>query len=537
MPLDQPRRPVTLAGGERVPQGVVGQALVLVPGRGGAVELRDPLGLLLPEAGPEQVGEQLMVAPPAPDLVQGDQEQIRPLQPLQHLLAPGSAGDRITQRPTQPLQHTGRQQKLAHQRGLAVQDLGGQIVQDRTVAAREAGHEPGRVGVVAQRQPGQLEAGGPAFGAGGQGGHRLVGQGLAGVPGQQGGGFGGAKAQVGGADLGQLAAGPQAGQGQGRVGPAGQHQPQPRRRMLQQQADAVVDRRRLDQVVVVDHQHELVAGGPGGELVDQGRHQPLGRGRVRAAQQPDDLLGHPRAHPLQGRGHVAPEPDRVVIAGIQRQPGHRPAAGPGPVGQQARLAAPGRGTDQQEPAGQALVQPLHQPRADGEPGPGPGHVQLGREQDVLPGGGRLGHPDEPTWVLPPWCRAAAAEDSTRRRHLGVMAGAASVPSVLGDGNPSTGGTAMAVLRVTRFKTDPADAEAMLGRRADLIAAVRRDYPGLLHAQLAKVDDETWIDAWRWDSRDHAQAAIGDVPNIPEAGAAFSLTRDATAEFADLVDER
>jgi len=96
---------------------------------------------------------------------------------------------------------------------------------------------------------------------------------------------------------------------------------------------------------------------------------------------------------------------------------------------------------------------------------------------------------------------------------------------------------MAVLRVTRFKTDPADAEAMLGRRADLIAAVRRDYPGLLHAQLAKVDDETWIDAWRWDSRDHAQAAIGNVSNIPEAGAAFSLTRDATAEFADLVDER
>jgi hypothetical protein len=96
---------------------------------------------------------------------------------------------------------------------------------------------------------------------------------------------------------------------------------------------------------------------------------------------------------------------------------------------------------------------------------------------------------------------------------------------------------VAVLRLTRFKTDPTDTEAMLERRAALIAAVRRSYPGLLQAQLAMVDDETRIDAWRWDSRESAQAAIGNVSAIPEAGAAFSLTRDATAEFADVVDER
>ena len=96
---------------------------------------------------------------------------------------------------------------------------------------------------------------------------------------------------------------------------------------------------------------------------------------------------------------------------------------------------------------------------------------------------------------------------------------------------------MAVLRLTRFKTDPTDVEAMLERRAALIAAVRKSHPGLLQAQLAMADDETWIDAWRWDSRESAQAAISNVPAIPEAGAAFALTRDATAEFADVVDER
>jgi quinol monooxygenase YgiN len=96
---------------------------------------------------------------------------------------------------------------------------------------------------------------------------------------------------------------------------------------------------------------------------------------------------------------------------------------------------------------------------------------------------------------------------------------------------------VAVLRLTRFKTDPADAEAMLARRAALIAAVRQAHPGLLQAQLAKVDDETWIDAWRWDSRASAQAAIDSVSAIPEAGAAFSPTREATAEFANVIDER
>ena len=55
---------------------------------------------------------------------------------------------------------------------------------------------------------------------------------------------------------------------------------------------------------------------------------------------------------------------------------------------------------------------------------------------------------------------------------------------------------MAVLRLTRFKTDPADAEEMLARRAALIAAVRQAHTGLLQAQLARVDNETWIDAWR-----------------------------------------
>jgi hypothetical protein len=96
---------------------------------------------------------------------------------------------------------------------------------------------------------------------------------------------------------------------------------------------------------------------------------------------------------------------------------------------------------------------------------------------------------------------------------------------------------MSVIRMTRFVVQPADVELMLDRRADLISAVRAAYPGLTEARLARLDDQTWIDMWCWDSAASVQTALAGAPALPEAAPAFSLTRDATAEQADIVDER
>lgn len=96
---------------------------------------------------------------------------------------------------------------------------------------------------------------------------------------------------------------------------------------------------------------------------------------------------------------------------------------------------------------------------------------------------------------------------------------------------------MAVLRLTHFKIDPADTDEMLAKRGALIAAVRDAFPGLIEARLGKVDDETWVDVWRWHSLANAEAAIANAAAIPQAAAAFALTKDITAEFAELVDER
>ena len=68
----------------------------------------------------------------------------------------------------------------------------------------------------------------------------------------------GREAQVGGADLDQLAARSQAGQRQRRIGAAGDHQVHLRGQMVEQEGHPVVDVARVDDVVVVEHQHDVV---------------------------------------------------------------------------------------------------------------------------------------------------------------------------------------------------------------------------------------------------------------------------------------
>lgn len=96
---------------------------------------------------------------------------------------------------------------------------------------------------------------------------------------------------------------------------------------------------------------------------------------------------------------------------------------------------------------------------------------------------------------------------------------------------------MAVVRLVRFTVEPERTDDMIARRADLVAATRQLYPGLIEARLTRVDDKTWLDLWRWESLSHAEAAIQGAQAIPGAPAAFQLISDVTAEIAEVVDER
>jgi Antibiotic biosynthesis monooxygenase len=92
------------------------------------------------------------------------------------------------------------------------------------------------------------------------------------------------------------------------------------------------------------------------------------------------------------------------------------------------------------------------------------------------------------------------------------------------------------IRIHRYRVEAADVQEFLARRLAAIATVRAAHPGLAEARLIRLEDGTFIDAWRWESREQMQAALAAAPGIPEAGAAMSLTHDRTAENGELLDE-
>ena len=389
-----------------------------MPGRGVPVQPRRPARLLL-QAGAKQVGEQAVVTPPAAHLVERQQEQAGLLHLLEQGLAARAAGDGVAQPAAEPFQHRRLEQERLHLLGLALQYFLGQVVQDIAVAAGERGHEGGRVGLAAQGQGRELQPGRPALGPRGQRGHGRIGQGRPRLPGHlphQRGGLVCRKAQVGGPQFGQLPAGPQPGQAQGRIGPAGQHQAQPGRAVLQEELHGIMHRPGGDHVIVVEDQHGLVRGGPAVQVVDQRREQPLERGRGGRPDQRADAGADPRAHLVQSGDRVPPEPGRVVVAGIQRQPRHRALAGPRPAGHQDRLAVSGRGADQDRPLAEPGFELPGQAGPGHQAGPRAGQVQLGGQQDVaLRRGsrrrrrcGRISH-QEPACSVPPAMLRVAAQ--------------------------------------------------------------------------------------------------------------------------------
>ncbi|GGT27034.1 antibiotic biosynthesis monooxygenase [Nonomuraea spiralis] len=95
---------------------------------------------------------------------------------------------------------------------------------------------------------------------------------------------------------------------------------------------------------------------------------------------------------------------------------------------------------------------------------------------------------------------------------------------------------MTVISVTRFHADPADAEQVQARHAALVAAIRETRSGLTEARLGRLDDETWVGVWRWNSADDLRAARQAAPGAPAAVAAFEVARDVTAEDIEILAE-
>ena len=216
----------------------------------------------------------------------------------------------------------GLQQEGLDTIGLTLQHLLDEVVDDVTIIAREAGDEAGHVVSPLHRQRRQLERGDPALGAGLQRGHVLRRQRQAHRLVEVRRGLIGREPQLGRADLDQLAARPQPGQRQRGIGPAGDHHVQPRRQMVEQERHPVLHIAGVDDVVVVEHQHDVARDGA--QVVEQRGEHRFDRLRRGGRQQGQRVLADPGCRRPQRGDHVGPEGREIVVAPVERQPRHLP---------------------------------------------------------------------------------------------------------------------------------------------------------------------------------------------------------------------
>ena len=167
---------------------------------------------------------------------------------------PLTADHGVAQRPGQAVEHRSPQQERADLRRKAVQHLCQEVVHDLAVVAGERLDERRWFGPAAQRQPGQVQAGGPPLGALLQRTDVRRPEGQAQRPVQQRGRLGLGETKIIGPDLEHLAPRPQPGQRQSRVGPSGQGQAESRGEVLDQESHRTEDVPAGDQMIVIEHQ-------------------------------------------------------------------------------------------------------------------------------------------------------------------------------------------------------------------------------------------------------------------------------------------
>ena len=218
----------------------------------------------------------MVIAVPLPPVVERDDEQVGVFEIVERLLAGGwrhLAQDGVTQRAGHAVQNRSPQQEGLNAFGLALKDLFDQIIQDVVLAAGEGRQEAGNIFTPPHGERRQLQPGDPPLGAALQSGdvfgrqaqaHHLV---------EERGRFVRRKAQVGGAQFHQLATRAQAGKRKWRIDPAGNDQVHGRRQVVKQKRDRVVDRLRLDDVVIVEDEDKILWDGR--HRVDQAGQEHL----------------------------------------------------------------------------------------------------------------------------------------------------------------------------------------------------------------------------------------------------------------------
>ena len=177
------------------------------------------------------------------------------------------------------------------------------------------------------------------------------------------------KTQIGGAQFGQLVARAQLRQRQLGVLTRANDQMHLRRQMLEEERERVVNRRRVNQMIIVQRQHKILRND--GKLIEQDSENRVGRGRLRRLKQCQNAIANLRkffsiacGKRLQCRDEIREKTRGVAVTLIEREPRNRRALLITPFTHQRRFAKTGGRGDQRQLAMQRLVEPRAQARTN-----------------------------------------------------------------------------------------------------------------------------------------------------------------------------
>ena len=348
-----------------------------MPAGGAAVELGQLGGHGHFELGPEHLGQQRVVAEPPPAAGRGRRRSRCRARGSSSRRCPSSppvsasASPPVTAPP--PRCAAGKPRHVA---GLAASTSSREVVRDRAVVAREAPHEGLGLGRARQRDRGQAQADRPALGAPPQQGPQ-VGRQVDAVGRQQRLDLVLAEREVVRADVGDLARGTHALDGERRVAAAGEDEARRLRGVGDEELQVPERHGILDQVDVVEHDDELL--GQLGQPVDERAHEAaVGAGR-RGLQRAQRRVGGHAVAGGERRQQVPPQRAVAVVGGIDRQPRLGLGAGPQPGLEGDGLPPAGGCHDQRQRAPEAVVEAARDPGRATQNGPDSG----GRSREAV----------------------------------------------------------------------------------------------------------------------------------------------------------
>ena len=368
--LDRIHRGLLLPGLEQVAHDLRRLTLSRPPCGRPPMPLAQPLRLALAQASLQERLEEMVVAIPLPLGGQADREQVPAHEPPRDVGGVRAPADRGRQLGGEPPEHGGVEQELLNLRRLPGDDLLGQVVELRRAQA-------GRGGVPGLGREDQAR--GPPLGAVVEPGDGVVVR-LHSQRADQLGGLAEVEREPVLTDLDDPES-PETRQRERQGGAAGKGQVGVGRQMVHEHAEAV-ERRRRQQVHVVEHEHEVV-GHRLDDLVAEVGHGLLRRASglhpsAEAREALPDALGHVRqqgARIAHARVAGAPHPD--AVGGLER------------LGQQGGLPVAGARHDRHQPALEALLKRGDQLGAVHAVGRKPWRQEPGSQHAA---GGRAGGP-------------------------------------------------------------------------------------------------------------------------------------------------